>query len=134
MMFSGLTLISLALAVMISAVIRLIQSGQLRQRVQFGQTGVRELAELTGITDARDLQDVFGPPGMNRIWGQVSLATIDARKRLQGYLMSDPRLHGFSMIAALAALLIGHWSTQLALLVAVVIQSGAWISATRLPR
>lgn len=133
-LISGLTLISIALAVMLSALIRLIQSGQLRQRVQFGQTGIRELAELSGITDPRDLQDVFGPPGMNRIWTQVTLARIDERKRLAGYLMSDHRLHSFSIAAGLAALIISHWGAQLLLIIAVIIQTGAWMSAMRLPR
>ena len=91
-LLSGLPLVSIALAVMISAFIRLVQTMQLRQRVEFGHTGVRELAELSGVTDPQDLQDVFGPPGMNRIWGHVTLATIEAKRRLGGFLMSDPRL------------------------------------------
>lgn len=133
-LFSGLTLISIALAVMLSALMRLIQSGQLRQRVESGQTGIRELSELSGIMDPRDLQDVFGPPGMNRIWGQVTLMQIAECRRLPGLLMSDPRLHSFSIGAGLAALFLHHWSFQIALLGAVIIQTGAWMSATRLPR
>jgi len=133
-LLSGLPLVSTALAVMISALIRLIQTMQLRQRVGFGQTSVRELAELSGVTDPRDLQDVFGPPSMNRIWGHVTLATIESKKRLPGYLMSDPRLHWFSIAAGLLAFIIGHWIAQLLLIIAAIIQSGAWLSATRLPK
>ena len=91
-LLSGLPLVSIALSVMISAFVRLVQTMQLRQRVEYGHTGVRELAELSGVTDPQDLQDVFGPPGMNRIWGNVNLATIEAKRRLAGFLMSDPRL------------------------------------------
>ncbi|MEO0451293.1 MAG: hypothetical protein AAFZ74_13355 [Pseudomonadota bacterium] len=131
---SGLPLVSIALAVMISAFIRLVQTMQLRQRVSFGHTGVRELAELSGVTDPQDLQDVFGPPGMNRIWANVTLATIQAKRRLAGMLMSDPRLHWYSIAAGLAALVIGHWIVQLLLVIAAIIQSGAWLSATRLPK
>lgn len=133
-LLSGLPLVSIALAVMISALIRLIQTMQLRQRVEFGHTGVRELAELSGVTDPQDLQEVFGPPGMNRIWANVNLATIEAKRRLAGYLMSEPRLHWFSIAAGITAFIISHWIVQLLLLIAAIIQSGAWLSATRLPK
>ncbi len=133
-LLSGLPLVSIALAVMISAFIRLVQTMQLRQRVSFGHTGVRELAELSGVTDPQDLQDVFGPPGMNRIWANVTLATIETKRRLAGMLMSDPRLHWYSIGAGFAAFIIGHWIVQLLLLIAAIIQSGAWLSATRLPK
>lgn len=133
-LLSGLPLVSIALAVMISALIRLIQTMQLRQRVEFGHTGVRELAELSGVTDPQDLQDVFGPPGMNRIWANVTLATIEAKRRLAGMLMSDPRLHWYSIAAGITAFVIGHWIVQLLLMIAAIIQTGAWLSATRLPK
>ncbi|NQY96331.1 MAG: hypothetical protein HRT82_04160 [Henriciella sp.] len=133
-LLSGLPLVSIALAVMISALIRLIQTMQLRQRVEFGHTGVRELAELSGVTDPQDLQDVFGPPGMNRIWAHVTLVTIEGKRRLPGYLMSDPRLHWFSIAAGLGAFIFSHWVVQILLLIAAIIQSGAWLSATRLPK
>ncbi len=133
-LLTGLPLVSIALAVMISALIRLIQTMQLRQRVEFGHTGVRELAELSGVTDPQDLQDVFGPPGMNRIWANVTLATIEAKRRMPGALMSDPRLHWFSIAAGISAFVISHWIVQLLLIIAAIIQSGAWLSATRLPK
>ena len=133
-LLTGLPLVSIALAVMISALIRLIQTMQLRQRVEFGHTGVRELAELSGVTDPQDLQDVFGPPGMNRIWANVTLATIEAKRRLPGALMSDPRLHWYSIAAGISAFIISHWIVQLLLIIAAIIQSGAWLSATRLPK
>ena len=133
-LLSGLPLVSISLAVMISAFIRLVQTMQLRQRVEFGHTGVRELAELSGVTDPQDLQDVFGPPGMNRIWAHVNLATIEGKRRLAGYLMSEPRLHWFSIAAGITAFIISHWIVQLFLLIAAIIQSGAWLSATRLPK
>lgn len=119
---------------MISAFIRLVQTMQLRQRVEIGHTGVRELAELSGVTDPQDLQDVFGPPGMNRIWANVTLATIEGKRRLAGFLMSDSRLHWYTIAAGLSAFFIGHWTTQILLLIAALIQSGAWLSATRLPK
>ena len=133
-LLTGLPLVSIALAVMISALIRLIQTMQLRQRVEFGHTGVRELAELSGVTDPQDLQDVFGPPGMNRIWSNVTLATIESKRRMPGTLMSDPRLHWYSIAAGISAFVISHWIVQLLLIIAAIIQSGAWLSATRLPK
>lgn len=134
MPLTGLSLFAIAIAVMLSAFIRLVQTMQLRQRVGYGQVGVRELAELSGVTDPRDLQDVFGPPGMNRIWGHLNLAMIEDKRQLAGYLMSDSRLHWFSMATGLLAFIVGHWSIQIVLIIAALIQSGAWLSATRLPK
>ena len=133
-LLTGLPLVSIALAVMISAFIRLVQTMQLRQRVEIGYTGVRELAELSGVTDPQDIQDIFGPPGMNRVWANVTLTTIETKRRLAGFLMSDPRLHWFSILSGLGAFIISHWAVQILLLIAVLIQSGAWLSATRLPK
>ncbi len=131
---TGLSLIAVALAVMMSALIRLISAMQLRQRVEAGYTGVRELAELSGITDPRDLQDIFGPPGMERIWKHVTMAQIDDKKRLAGYLMSDSRIHWASIAIGIIAFIIGHWTVQLLLIGAALAQIGGWISATQLPK
>lgn len=133
-MLSGLTLISVALTVILSAFVRLVQTMQLRQRVMAGQTSVRELSELSGITDARDIQDIFGPPGMNRIWNHVTLATIEDKKRLAGYLMADSRLHWACIAIGILAFLIGHWTVELLLIGAALSQAGAWISAFQLPK
>ncbi len=133
-LLSGLSLFATALAVIMSAMIRLIQSGQLRQRVAAGMTGVRELAELSGIIDPRDLQDVFGPPGMQRIWSNVTLAQIEDKKRLAGYLMSDRRLHWAALAIGLAAFMLPHWSVQIMLILAALMQVGGWISALQLPK
>jgi len=131
---TGLSLIALALSVMISALIRLISTMQLRQRVDARMIGVRELAELSGVTDTRDLQDIFGPPGMDRTWQHVSIATIEQKRRLAGYMMSDPRLHWACMAAGFIAFLSGFWMIQLLLIIAALIQTGAWISAFQLPK
>lgn len=132
--FYGLTLYAIAIATLLSGFVRLIQSGQLRQRVGWQMTSVRELAELSGITDPRDLQDAFGPPGMDRIWRHVTLPQIQQKRMFIGYLMSDARLHGFSMGAAILALVLQNWVTQIVLIAAALAQAGAWISATRLPK
>jgi len=131
---SGFSLIAVALAVMMSALIRMISAMQLRQRVEAGMTGVRELAELSGVTDPRDLQDVFGPPGMDRTWKHVTLATIEGKKRLPGYLMSDARVHWACMAVGVLAFFLGHWSVQLALILAAMAQIGGWMSAFNLPK
>ena len=133
-LLSGLSLAAIALAVILSALIRLIQTGQLRARVMAGLTGVRELAELSGITDPRDLQDVFGPPGMNRIWSHITLPRIAEKRRLAGYLMSDHRLHWFCMATALTAFVLSHWLVEILLIIAALIQVGSWISAMQLPK
>lgn len=131
---STLALIAMAVAVALSAIMRLIQSGQLRKRVEFGMAGLRELAELTGIVDMKELQDRFGPPGLDRVWSQVTLGQIRDKRLLSGALMSDARLHWASF--AIAALALGwhHPLLQFSLLFAALIQAGAWTSATRIPK
>ncbi len=130
----GFSLIAVGIAVMISAFVSLIQTMALRQRVRAQMTGVRELAELSGVTDPRDLQDVFGPPGMDRIWRHINLARIDAAKRLPGYLMSDNRVDWACGLIAFAAMLFGHWLLQLGLVLAAMVQLGGWLSASQLPK
>lgn len=130
----GFSLVAISLAVLLSAFVSLIQTMQLRQRVSAKMTSVRELAELSGVTDPRDLQDVFGPPGMDRIWRQVGLAEIDRAKRLPGYLMSDNRVDWACMAAALIAMVTGHWLAQIALVLAALTQLGGWMAASQLPK
>ena len=131
---SGLSLVAIALAVWLSAIIRLLQIMQLHQSVATGRTGIRELAELSGITDFKDLQDIFGPPGMNRVWSHIGLEFIKQKRRMPGYFLSDQRLHWFCLAIAPVCLVFGHWGTELLLIIAALIQAGAWLSATRLPK
>jgi hypothetical protein len=125
---------AIAISVMLSAVIRLLQIMQLHQRVAAGLTGIRELAELSGITEPRDLQDVFGPPGLNRVWSHLTLIAIARKRRMAGYFMTDHRLHWACLGVAPVAILIPHWITELFLIMAALIQAGAWLSASRLPK
>ena len=131
---SGLTLVAIALAVILSAFIRLLQTAQLQAQVSAGFAGVRELAELSGITDPRELQDTFGPPGMERIWRHVTLDTIRAHRRLPGLLMSDRRLHWACIGAGLIAFVWPHWSVQLGVVCALLAQIGGWMAALQLPK
>ncbi|MGC6499200.1 MAG: hypothetical protein ACON4C_03335 [Henriciella sp.] len=133
-MLSAVSLIAIALAVFLSALIRLLQIMQLRQRVRAGLTGVRELAELSGITEPKDLQDVFGPPGLDRVWSHITLKFIEQKRRMPGYFLSDHRLHWACLALMPLCLVIQHWSTELLLMIALLIQAGAWLSATRLPK
>jgi len=133
-MMSALSLLTIALSVILSAFIRLIQTMQLKQNVTNGFTGVRELSELSGILDPRDLQDVFGPPNMNRIWNHVGLNTIEQKRRLPGYLMTHTKLHWCCIAVAILAVLFHHWTSEAFLIIAALAQLGAWTSAARLPK
>ena len=130
----GFSLIAIGMAVVLSAFVSLIQTMALRERVAVQMTGVRELAELSGVTDPRELQDVFGPPGMDRIWRHIGLAQIEQAKRLPGYLMSDNRVDWACIILALIAMFTGHWLAQIALVTAALAQLGGWMSAANLPK
>jgi len=130
----GFSLIAIAISVVLSALISLIQTMELRKRVSAQMTGVRELAELSGVTDPRELQDVFGPPGIDRVWRHITLSQIDSAKRLPGYLMSDNRVDYVCVLIAMLALFTGHGFAQVGLVVAALAQIGGWMSAGQLPK
>lgn len=130
----GLSLYAIALATLLSAFIRFVQSTQLRRRVEWQMTGPRELAELSGITDPRDLQDAFGPPGMDRVWRHITLPQIEEKRLFAGHLMSDPRVQAMSAAFAILSLILQNWVTQIFLIAAAIAQAGAWLAATRLPK
>ena len=64
----GFTVTAIALAVLLSALVSLIGSAARRQAVVMAEAGARDLCELTGILNPKELQDIFGPPNLNRIW------------------------------------------------------------------
>ena len=133
-LLEGITLFATAIATMLMAVASLLGTMTLKQIVALGQVDARTLCGLTGITDPKDLQDVFGPPHMNRTWHGLNLAYIEAQKRPAGYLISDNRVDWICIGVAVLALFWRHPIAELLLIVAAVSQVAGWVIASRLPR
>ena len=130
----GLTLFATAIAVILSAIASLLGTMTLKQAVELGEVNARVLCNLTGITNPHDLQDVFGPPTMNRVWHGLSLAQIEAERRPAGYLISDDRVDWLSIGVAGLALFWRSPVADLLLIVAAITQVAGWVIASRLPR
>ena len=130
----GLTLFATAIAVILSAIASLLGTMTLKQVVELGQVNARVLCNLTGITDPHDLQDVFGPPTMNRVWHGLSLAQIEAERRPAGYLISDDRVDWLSIGVAALALFWRNPLADLLLIVAAITQVSGWVIASKLPK
>lgn len=133
-LLEGLSLFGVSIATMLMAVASLLGTMTLKQVVEMGQVNARVLCSLSGITDPRELQDVFGPPTMNRMWHGLTLADIEQRRRPAGYLISDDRVDWISIGVAFLALFWRHPVADLLLIVAAVSQLSGWIIATRLPK
>ena len=133
-LLEGLSLFGVAIATMLMAIASLLGTMTLKQVVELGHVDARILCNLTGITDPRELQDVFGPPAMNRVWHGLTLADIARERRPAGYLVSDDRVDWISIGVAFLALFWRHPVADLLLIVAAVSQIAGWVIASKLPK
>lgn len=132
--FDGLAATVAALTIMLSALVSLIASSARWRAVSLGVAGPKDLCELTGITDARQLQDAFGPPDMGRVWRNVTAREVIAKRRPLGHLMSNARVDWACMATAIGAFFVSHPLMNLALLAALALQVSGWVVSARLPR
>ncbi|MGB3625605.1 MAG: hypothetical protein WA989_07250 [Henriciella sp.] len=133
-LLEGITLFGVSIATILMALASLLGTMTMKQMVELGQVDARTLCGLTGITDPRDLQDVFGPPHMNRTWHGLTLQAIEARRKPAGYLISDDRVDWISIGVAILAFFWRHPVADILLIVAAVSQVSGWVIASRLPR
>ena len=130
----GLTTVALALAVILSGLVSLIGSSARRQAVIMAAAQVRDLCELTGITSPNDLQDIFGPPNLNRVWQTLTLEQVLAERRPLGVLLSGQALDWACIVAGGLAFFSSFALIEIALVTAFAIQLASWVVAARLPR
>lgn len=130
----GLAATAIALAVILSAIVSLIGASARRRNIDLKAARAQDLCELTGITDPKTLQDVFGPPDMGRVWRHVDLKEVLAARRPLGLLISDPRVDWACMLAALTSFFSSHALVEVTLMLALAAQAAGWIAAARLPR
>ncbi|MAB11291.1 MAG: hypothetical protein CMF06_11860 [Hyphomonas sp.] len=132
--FDGFTLMAIALAVFLSALVSLIGTSGRKRNIALGEAQVGDLAEMTGIRDPKRLQEVFGPPDMGRVWRSVTLLDVRRARTPEGWLMSSDLVDYGCMAAAALSMFVSHRLVPAILLLALGIQVAGWIVSTRLPR
>jgi hypothetical protein len=132
--FDGLAVTAAALIVILSAIVSLLGSGARRRAVELGQATTLDLCELTGITDPTQLQDVFGPPDMGRVWRSVTLQDILRERRPLGHLISNDAIDWAGIAVATVSFFWRPPLIELLLIVCVALQVASWVAASRLPR
>jgi len=124
----------MALAVILSAIVSSVASSTRRQAVLLAEAKVQDLCELTGIMDPRELQDIFGPPNLARVWSHLTLKQVLAERRPAGHLISSQWVDGSSALIAFLSFFVGHPLFSLALVVAFFVQIAGWVLVFRLPK
>ena len=132
--FDGLPLFATIIAVILSAIASLLGTMTRKQQVEMGMVDTAALCELTGITDPRDLQDVFGPPAMNRVWHGLKLPMILKERRLAGHLISNDRVDQACIAIAVIAVFWRHPIVEGLLVLAACVQIAGWALAYKLPK
>ncbi len=130
----GLAATAMALATILSAIVSSVAASARRQAVLLAEAKAQDLCELTGIMDPSELQDVFGPPNLARIWSHLTLNQVLAERRPAGLIISSQRLDGGSALVAFLSFFIGHPLFSLALVVAFGLQITGWVLVYRLPK
>lgn len=132
--FDGFTLVAIALAVVLSAIVSLIGTSARKRNIALGEAQIGDLAEMTGIQDPKQLLKVFGPPDMGRVWRSVTLLDVRRARTPQGWLISSDLVDYACIGVAVLGLLVSHKFIPALLLGALAIQAAGWIVSTRLPR
>jgi len=130
----GLATTFAAITVILLALVSLAGTSSRRQAVEAGQARMQDLCELTGIFDPRQLQDVFGPPDMDRVWRKVRMIDIAAARRPLGHLISNDAIDGLAIAVAVASFFVRHPLVDIALLAVLAAEVTGWLAAARLPR
>ena len=130
----GFTLTAIAIAVILSAIVSLVGSAARRQAVIMAEAGPRDLCELTGILNPKELQDIFGPPNLNRIWQNLTLERVMAERRPLGHVISGRVVDWASAGVAIVSFFSGFFLIEIGLLVALGVQVTGWVYAAKLPK
>ena len=125
---------ALAVAVILSAVVRMIRTDASFKAIDEGYASAVHLFELTGI-QKKDLQDVFGPPTLEGIY-RATRSDIENSRKLLGWVMGDMRS---DMISIMVAALVLAWHPfgwlgdilELVFLSVVIYQCVGWFMVAR---
>lgn len=130
----GFTATAIALGVLLSAIVSLVGSSARRQAVIMAQASPRDLCELTGILNPKELQDVFGPPNLNKIWQNITLERVLEVRRPLGYIISGQAIDWLCFGVALLSFFSDFFLVELGLLAALGVQVTGWAYAAKLPK
>ena len=94
-----------AIAILLSVIVRGIRSGVSWAAVEEGVATAENLREITGIVSREQLQETFGAPRLED--GVYPVSPADVRRKRTGlaFLMGDRWFDGASALIAIAALL-----------------------------
>jgi len=134
MLVDGLAATAMALAIILSAIVSSVAASARKQAIIMAEAKVQDLCELTGIMDPRELQDVFGPPNLARVWQNLTLAQVLAQRRPAGYVISSQAVDGGCALVAIFSFFVGHPLVSLALVIAFCLQIAGWVLVYRLPK
>ena len=130
----GLALAAIALSVMLSAFVSLLGTSMRERNVAAGEATSADLAELTGISDPKQILQIFGPPDMGRVWRTVNLTEIHRARTRAGWLISSHLVHYACMASVALAVLVRNPLTQGLVLIALFVQIAGWVLASRMPK
>jgi hypothetical protein len=122
------------LVVVLSVMVRRIGLSARRRTVAEGEARAEDLAELTGLRDQAALQEAFGPPDMQRVWRQATLADIHQARTREGRWLAGGWLDYASLGAAALPFVLHHPLAEMALILAIGAQILAWFRTRKLPR
>lgn len=127
-----------AIAILLSVIVRWIRSGASWAAIEEGAATAEHLRDITGIIDRDKLQETFGAPRLEDGVYPVSPADVRRRRTALSYLMGDRWFDGASALVAIAALLPiwPIWGTriwmEMLLWFAGLYQLAGWIVSMRL--
>ena len=138
MYLPGFTQTAVAIAILLSVIVRSIRSGAAWGAVDEGAATAEHLRELTGLRTGQELLEAFGPPRMEDGLFPVSRAQVRRARSGLGVLIGDGRLDAACALVALASLLPVWplWGTrawlEVALMAAGAYQAAGWLAASTL--
>ncbi len=126
-----------AIAVILSAIVRLIRTDANWKAVDEGYAGVEHLRSLTGVLEPRALQDIFGPPTMEGVYQTIGRKTVREHRRPTGWLLGDLRLDAAALVVGLLVLIWHPYSflgdlLQVAFMMALGYEGAGWVVASML--
>lgn len=125
---------AIALAIGLSALVSLIGTSGRKRTIAMGEARLSDLAEMTGILNAKQVMAVFGPPDMARTWTGVTLLDVRRARGPMGWLMSSDLVDYACIAAAGAVLVFDYWLVPLAMMMALGVQLAGWVVSTRVPK
>jgi len=125
---------AIALAIGLSALVSLIGTSGRKRTIAMGEARLSDLAEMTGILNAKQVMAVFGPPDMARTWPGVTLLDVRRARGPIGWLMSSDLVDYACIAAAGTVLVFDYWLVPLATMTALGVQLAGWVVSTRVPK